>query len=228
MPKYFGSKDAPGLFQNIISIMPPHDTYIETHLGGGTIMKRKLRSQKNIGLDLDGDALKNFNCDYSVSLINTCSHTFLRTYKFCGSELIYCDPPYLIETRRSNRKYKFDYTIKDHIELLELLNELPCDIILSGYPSKLYDSYLTEWNKIELQVMSQSGPRTEVIWHNYQIDKLFWSTFAGKNAAKRQDLKRKVERWRKNYKKMPRRERLAIMSALMDIESTSSDHGSVN
>ena len=29
-----------GLCQPIIALMPPHDTYIETHLGGGAIMKR--------------------------------------------------------------------------------------------------------------------------------------------------------------------------------------------
>jgi hypothetical protein len=39
---YFGSKAASGLCQNIIAIMPPHDTYIETHLGGGAIMQGKI------------------------------------------------------------------------------------------------------------------------------------------------------------------------------------------
>ena len=38
---YFGSKATSGLCQPIIAMMPPHDTYIETHLGGGAIMKRK-------------------------------------------------------------------------------------------------------------------------------------------------------------------------------------------
>ena len=38
---YFGSKATSGLCQPIIAMMPPHDTYIETHLGGGAIMRRK-------------------------------------------------------------------------------------------------------------------------------------------------------------------------------------------
>ena len=41
MSSYFGSKATSGLCQPIIALMPPHDTYIETHLGGGAIMKRK-------------------------------------------------------------------------------------------------------------------------------------------------------------------------------------------
>ena len=38
---YFGSKATSGLCQPIIAMMPPHDTYIETHLGGGALMRRK-------------------------------------------------------------------------------------------------------------------------------------------------------------------------------------------
>ena len=41
MGAYFGSKATSGLCQPIIALMPPHDTYIESHLGGGAIMKRK-------------------------------------------------------------------------------------------------------------------------------------------------------------------------------------------
>jgi site-specific DNA-adenine methylase len=35
---YYGSKATSGLCQTIIAMMPPHVTYIETHLGGGAIM----------------------------------------------------------------------------------------------------------------------------------------------------------------------------------------------
>ena len=41
MGSWFGSKATSGLCQPIIALMPPHDTYIETHLGGGAIMQRK-------------------------------------------------------------------------------------------------------------------------------------------------------------------------------------------
>jgi DNA adenine methylase len=34
MSNYFGSKATSGLCQAIIALMPPHDTYIETHLRG--------------------------------------------------------------------------------------------------------------------------------------------------------------------------------------------------
>jgi hypothetical protein len=115
-------------------MMPPHTTYIETHLGRGAIMKRKPPALHNIGIDLDAKALPNFECDYPVKRIHSHAHQFLAEYDYQGSELIYSDPPYLQHTRTSGRRYRFDYKAQDHIELLELLKTLPCHIILSGYP----------------------------------------------------------------------------------------------
>lgn len=37
---YLGSKAASVAYQKIIANMPPHDTYIETHLGGGATEHR--------------------------------------------------------------------------------------------------------------------------------------------------------------------------------------------
>ena len=57
---YFGSKATAGLCQPLIAMMPPHSTYIETHLGSGAIMRRKPPALRNIGIDLDGAALAGF------------------------------------------------------------------------------------------------------------------------------------------------------------------------
>jgi site-specific DNA-adenine methylase len=112
---YFGSKATSGLCQAIIAMMPPHDTYIETHLGGGAIMKRKPAALCNIGIDLDPKALARFKCDYPVELIEGCAHRFLAEYDYRGSELIYSDPPYLRCTRTSGRRYRFDYEERERL-----------------------------------------------------------------------------------------------------------------
>ena len=52
----------------------------------------------------------------------------------------------LIITRR---RYRFEYRQQDHIELLTLLKTLPCHVILSGYPSAVYDNLLEGWNSVE-------------------------------------------------------------------------------
>lgn len=221
MTSYLGSKAASGLFQNIIAMMPPHQTYIETHLGGGAIMKRKPSAANNIGIDLDSKVIENFDCNYPVELVNGCAHQFLKNYDFSGDELVYCDPPYLVQTRTSpNSKYRFEYTKQDHIALLALVKSLPCHVILSGYPSSLYDDILGDWNTIELQAMTRGGPRTEKIWFNYTIDRVHWASYAGKNFTERQSIKRKSQRWSKKYQALPNAERLAILAALMEVEAS--------
>ena len=218
MSSYFGSKAASGLCQNIIAMMPPHDTYIETHLGGGAIMKRKLPTVTNIGIDIDPQALANFDCAYPVHLVNECAYHFLTHYEYTGTELIYSDPPYLTPTRTSRRKYRFDYTQQDHIRLLELLKSLPCSIILSGYPSLLYDDLLGDWRTLELQAMTRGGPRTEKLWFNYDIERTYWASYAGKNFTDRQRIKRKAQRWRNKYQGLPNAERLAVLAAIMEVK----------
>lgn len=219
MGGYLGSKAASGLFQNIIAMMPPHDIYIETHLGGGAVMKRKPITANSIGIDIDPQVLSDFDCDYPVHLVNGCAHHFLAHYDYSDSALIYCDPPYLAHTRTSRYRYRFDYTKQDHIELLTLLKSLPCYVILSGYPSSLYDDLLGDWNTLELQAMTRGGVRTEKLWFNYTIDRVHWARYAGKNFTDRQRIKRKAQRWEKKYQALPRAERLAILAAMMAVES---------
>ncbi len=219
MDSYFGSKATSGLHQPIIAMMPPHDTYIETHLGGGAVMQRKPPALRNIAIDLDPNPLKVFECGYPVEKIHGCAHHFLSTYAYGGRELVYCDPPYLHHTRSSNRRYRFDYEDQDHIELLEILKGVPCSVILSGYPSALYDERLPDWRSLELQVMNQGGVRTEKLWFNFTPDRVHWCRYAGKNFTDRQRIKRKAESWGRRYQALPRAERLAVLSSIMAVEA---------
>ncbi|MGR9109060.1 MAG: DNA methylase [Gammaproteobacteria bacterium] len=219
MSSYFGSKATSGLCQPIIALMPPHDTYIETHLGGGAIMKRKPPALHNIGIDRDARALADFECAYPVQRVHGCAHRFLANYDYRGYELVYSDPPYLHATRTSKRRYRFDYKEADHIELLELLKTLPCNVLLSGYPSALYDALLGGWRSVELQVMNQAGVRTEKLWFNFSPDRVHWASYAGKNFTDRQRIKRKAANWGKNYRALPQAERVAVLAAMLAVEA---------
>lgn len=221
---YLGSKGASGAYQAIISLMPPHHTYIETHLGSGMIMATKPPTERNIGIDIDQSAIQyakaNRLAEYSslLEIHNQCAHEYLKNYEFTGDELIYCDPPYLHSTRTSKNRYSYEYSTQQHVELLSLLKTLNAKVILSGYPSDLYSSLLSDWNTKEFQVMTRGGVRTEKLWFNYELDSSYWSTFAGKNFTHRQQIKRKVSRWTNNFKKMPQIERTAILAALMSVD----------
>ncbi len=216
---YFGSKATAGLCQPLIAMMPPHSVYIETHLGGGAVMRRKPGALRNIGIDLDAGALRDFECPYPVDLVHGCCHRFLAEHAFDGSELVYSDPPYLVGTRKSPRRYRHDYADGDHDGLLSLLRGLPCAVMVSGYPSPFYDERLAGWRSVSLQVMNRAGVVTEKVWFNFEPDRFHWSRFAGRDFTHRQAVKRKAANWGRRYAAMPAAERLAVLASIMAVEA---------
>ncbi|TYF43049.1 DNA methylase, partial [Enterobacter hormaechei] len=63
------------------------------------------------------------------------------------------------------------------------LRDLPdnVSVILSGYPSDLYDQQLASWRSKEFQAMTRGGVRTEKIWMNYAEGRAYSHAFAGKD-----------------------------------------------
>ncbi|KHT31219.1 DNA adenine methylase [Pectobacterium carotovorum] len=220
---YLGSKAASGAYQKIIANMPPHDTYIESHLGGGAVIQRKPPALRNIGIDIDEEALKNFAFTHqlaNVNLVRRDAVEYLRMFDFtrAGRVLIYADPPYLPETRTSRNRYRYEYTADDHQELIATLRRVPASVMISGYPSSLYDELLHDWRAIEFQVMTRGGVRTEKLWMNYTEGAAYSAAFSGKDYIDRQRIKRKAERWKSKYAALPPAERLAIMVALSEVD----------
>jgi DNA adenine methylase len=87
--------------------------------------------------------------------------------------LFYCDPPYLHVTRATTDAYACEMTEADHRELLSLLLELDAKVMLSGYPSRLYDETLRNWNRHVKEIPNHAaGGRTkaietEALWCNF-------------------------------------------------------------
>jgi len=222
---YLGSKAASGAYQAIIGLMPPHDVYIEAFLGSGAVMRNKPPALRSIGIDLSTAAIDGFNCVDQAELICTDAQAFIANFDYAGSGrvLIYADPPYLLSTRTSRARYKFEYSEADHIMLLELLRIVPAAVILSGYPSKLYDELLPDWKSFEFQAMTRGGVRTEKLWFNFEPAAKFWSSYAGKDFTDRQRIKRKAHRWAVAYNDLPPAEKLAVFAALIETHAV---HGS--
>lgn len=85
--------------------------------------------------------------------------------------LFYVDPPYLHETRSlksAMSPYAFELTEKDHRALAKLLRAVEGMVVLSGYPSPLYDELYPCWERREKSggLADGRGQRTEVLWLN--------------------------------------------------------------
>src|SRR5436853_1357121 len=89
-------------YQHIINMLPPHLTYIETHLGGGAVLLRKKPAEISIGIDRNPDVIAYWrrSFPYLATYIVGDAVDFLARRQFEGHEVVYCDPPYLATTRR--------------------------------------------------------------------------------------------------------------------------------
>lgn len=95
----------------------------------------------------------------------------LMRYHDAVTTLHYVDPPYVHETRRwrcAKDAYRHEMTDNQHLELAELLHRLEGMVILSGYPSELYQEAYRDWQCVERRGYSDGGKRqrTECLWLN--------------------------------------------------------------
>lgn len=87
--------------------------------------------------------------------------------------LVYADPPYMHDTRTSSDAYDHEMSELDHRNLLAALNSASSRVILSGYRNQVYDSMLSEWNRVDIPIDNKaSGAKSkrtmiESIWMNY-------------------------------------------------------------
>ncbi len=93
--------------------------------------------------------------------------------KFDTKETLhYLDPPYVAETRKEPKLYKYEMTDEQHEQLGQLLNQVKGKVILSGYDSPLYAKLYKGW-RVDRRVQKlncsrdKSQSRTEVVWMNW-------------------------------------------------------------
>ena len=220
MAEWYGSKGASGLSQAIVSAMPAHDLFIESHLGGGAIMKRKppgaAQHRHRPQPPVDRQLQMRLPCRASPWL----RPPLPVRLRLPGPRAGLLRPALrAVDAQGAERRYRFDYTDDDHAELLGILKSLPCQVMVSGYPSALYDAHLDGWRSLEVQVNNQACVVTEKLWFNFEPDRPHWHTCAGRNFTDRQRIKRNAERWARRYRAMPPGERLAVLAAVMAVEA---------
>lgn len=248
-----------GMAAQIVSLMPPHRSYLEPFFGSGAVLFNKPPSAIETVNDIDGDIVNffrvlrerpddlaeaisltpyarevfddahanrgtdDFDRAYRFAIRHKMAHGF-KTYQKTGFKidvyarersycvggwnrlpsdlldaavrlksvqienrpaldlirrfnhdnvLIYADPPYLLETR-SGEQYRHEMTEQDHLDLLEALKQHKGSVILSGYPSEMYDGELRGWSVIHRKSYNQNADqRTEVLWCNFETPGLF-------------------------------------------------------
>jgi DNA adenine methylase len=224
---YPGGKSGSGIYQTIINQMPPHRIYVEAFLGGGAILRTKRPASSSIGIDSDGDVITAFPGDAAPALTLVCGDaiSYLAEQALSLDTLVYCDPPYLMETRRQKRQiYRCELERFQHEQLLEVIQRLNCMVMISGYYSDLYAQALADWRSIHFQARTRGGRMaTEWLWMNFPPPlELHDYRYLGRNFRERERIKRKQRRWKNRLEVMPDLERYAMLSVIQDFRSATS------
>jgi DNA adenine methylase len=88
--------------------------------------------------------------------------------------LFYCDPPYLHDTRTATDAYgTHEMSEGDHLHLLAMLRSCKGKVMLSGYPSELYEAELRGWARHDFDLPNNAAGgdvkrrMTECLWCNF-------------------------------------------------------------
>lgn len=221
--KYPGGKNAAGTYQRIINQIPPHRIYVEPFAGSAAVLRMKRPAERNIALDRDPGAIAGLvdRVPPGTEMIEADGIEFLRHFPWKGDEFVYCDPPYLPEVCLSRLRYKCKLTRADHVRLLRILVDLPCNVMLSGYWSELYHELLggEKWRTDHFPQMTRGGfPMEEWLWMNYpEPTALHDYRFLGQNYREREKFSRRRKRWTAKLSRMAPIERQALLAALQGV-----------
>lgn len=184
-------------YPHLLNLMPPHQTYIESHLGGGAVMRHKRAARRQIGIDIDPAVIAKWENMATVPCELVCADAvqYLDGIKVDTQTLIYADPPYVCATRKRSRVYRFDYTDADHKQLIECLRSKSCMVMVSGYDNELYTRALRGWHQSIFRAKTHTGVREESVWINFDIPtQLHDSSFLGRDFREREIVKRRRAR----------------------------------
>jgi len=241
---YPGGKAGPGVYQRLINEIPPHSTYIAACAGHDAIAQHKRPALRTVLIDLDREPLdwwserirKAPQQHAGFELHNVCCIEWLRhffgLYRTYGSAaadtavslsrtFVYIDPPYLMTTRTSGRIYKHEMTIAQHRALLDTAKRLPCDVMISGYDSKLYRQELKSWRTFTFEASVRSGERrTEYCWCNFDPPQtLHDARYVGTDKRHRENVRRRIKRLSANLMALTPHERQAVIDQVFELQT---------
>ena len=224
---YMGGKAASGTYQRIINHIRPHDTLAIPFAGNCAVTRAIQWPGRVLINDLDTavlDAWRGAALGQKLETFNLPAIDFIRNIiqsPRIGRIVIYCDPPYPLETRTSTNRYNFEMTAAQQLEFLEAVRWLRVDCLVSTYPNDLYAAQLSHWNRTEFQSMTRGGPRTEWLFYNYPTPTVLHDDiFSGENYRQREQTKRKAARWVARYKKMPANEQQRVLGQILQHTSS--------
>jgi DNA adenine methylase len=233
---YNGGKSGAGVYQQIINLIPPIKRYYELCVGNGGVFRRLQLPVFTVINDIDKavcDSWKKTLCkeisvaatigkkgDNGVFITNSDAAKFLQWMPYSHNNpgtFVYIDPPYLFSTRKTDRpRYQFEQTDEWHSTLLNECITANCSVMISHYECDMYNDILKGWNKHSFNARTRKSTVVETVYYNYPKPTLLQDyRYIGDDYREREEIKRKVKRYLAKLERLPEKQRIAILSAVI-------------
>lgn len=225
LDNYTGHKKVNGLFQKIINQVPKHNIYAELFAGSAAIYSSFTVPAATAVLNDINPEVHNLLCekfrDRTAVIWNRDAVEFLYKMQVIWKKnvFVFLDPPYHHSTRPlATELYKHEMKHIDHLQLLETVRLMKCNIMLIHPKCELYDTELSHWRKVEVKVRYHQKTSIECLYMNYPDPiQLQDYSFLGNDCWERQRIRRKTDKYIEKFQKMPVLERNCIIDKLKEL-----------
>lgn len=214
MNNYTGNKGGQTIKPILANLIPSSRRYFSLFLGGGGLENSKefvecnwIVSEKNPDLQLKAAT--------SAAVVFSDYKDLIENFNFTSEDFIFCDPPYLLEKRKSGRSYyKHEFSFPEHVVFLNCIRSLKANILITHPECDLYDSMLKGWFKIPFSYMTRKGWFNDCVYLNYLhcSVELVTYKYLGNDRTTRQQIKRKRKNFISKFEKLHFHEQRAIVN----------------
>lgn len=224
---YFGGKGSEGVAQTIINHFPEHTVYLEYFVGAGSVYRKKTPAFYQYGFDIDKTVIAAWREKFpeadvfEMNILEHLDYPFYRWNELDPKQiLIYLDPPYPHSSRSSSHRYKHELTDADHKTLLKWALKSKYNIVISTYPNALYATMLAKWYRTDYYSVDRRGKkRLEHLYFNFEKPTVLHQyNHLGDNYRERENISRKIKRWKNKFEKLPLVVRNGILSELQKVK----------
>ncbi len=212
-----------GSWRQIVANMPLHRHYCEPFAGAAAVHFNKRPSEHHVLGDIDADQVARLAAmehppNTEVKVADALELLQFRSGPWTSADLVYCDPPYLMHTRTTQKGYYAHEfaTEEQHERLLAYLLTMNCMVMISGYASDLYADMLSGWRVYDYSTSTRGGARTERLWMNYPHPWVLHDySVLGAGYRERENLRKRQRRWAAQFDGMSEHERHAMLIELV-------------
>ena len=169
MNNYTGNKDFSNVIHFLINRLPKSSRYFSLFFGGGGLEKSVYTAAAHFVCAEKNPACKKHEVDEVATIEYFDYQDLIEDNVFTRSDFIFADPPYMLSTRTTGRKYyKFEFTDQDHYTFLSSIDTIDANIMITHPECDLYNEHLSAWSKERFVYMTRAGKFEDCLYTNYQ------------------------------------------------------------